>query len=209
MATDQHQIIERAIISLRPYARNARTHSKRQIKQIADLHRAVRLHQPGAGFRRRRDHRGARHGSRPLSLLGMEDRCRRWRSRISRTTERRAYVLADNKLALNAGWDAEILAIELQGLIRPRTSRSNLPVSVLAEIELSSTARVEADPEGSDAPEDECRFAIRSAGFKRSGDLWQLGRHRLLCGDARSLGEFKRCWAPNAQISFSLTPRTT
>ena len=97
-------------------------------------------------------------------------------------------MLADNKLALNAGWDKDILVIELQGLI-----------DLQFDVELTgfSLAEIEADPEGSDVPED----AVPSVAGKlvtRVGDLWQLGRHRLLCGDTRSGEDLDRLMAGSA-----------
>jgi DNA modification methylase len=98
-------------------------------------------------------------------------------------TERRAYVLADNKLALNAGWDKEILAIELQGLV-DLDFEVELTGFSLAEIDLVLDEASEADPDGSDAPEDVVPI-VTGAPVSRLGDLWLLGRHKLLCGDTR------------------------
>jgi DNA modification methylase len=102
--------------------------------------------------------------------------------------ERRAYVLADNKLALNAGWDREILAIELQGLV-DLDFEVELTGFSLAEIDLVLDEAGEADPEGCDAPEDAVPVVTGSP-VTRLGDLWQLGRHRLLCGDAQNADDF-------------------
>lgn len=98
--------------------------------------------------------------------------------------ERRAYVLADNKLAQNAGWDKEILAIELQGLI-DLDFEVELTGFSLAEIDLVLDEASDADPDGVCAPEDEVPV-LGDTAVSQTGDLWQLGRHRLLCGDARS-----------------------
>lgn len=98
--------------------------------------------------------------------------------------ERRAYVLADNKLALNAGWDTEILAIELQTLIDLEFDVMLTGFS-LAEIDLTLDRAREASPQTTDNPADRIPEPPSNP-VTRSGDLWQLGRHRLLCGDARS-----------------------
>jgi len=103
--------------------------------------------------------------------------------------ERRAYVIADNKLALNAGWDKEILAIELQALVELDFDVELTGFS-LAEIDLVLDEASDADPDGVDAPEDEVSFATGRP-VSRQGDLWLLGRHRLLCGDARSAVDFE------------------
>ena len=97
--------------------------------------------------------------------------------------ERRAYVLADNKLALNAGWDKEILAIELQGLI-DLDFDVELTGFSLAEVDLVLDEAGDADPDGSDAPEDHVP-ELSGTPVSMMGDVWLLGRHRLLCGDAR------------------------
>lgn len=109
------QYSERKISSLRPYARNARTHSKKQIKQIAasiqrfGFTNPVLISDDGEII--------AGHGRvRAVKLLGWDSVPTLALSNLS-PDEIRAYVLADNKLALNAGWEREILAIELQALI--------------------------------------------------------------------------------------------
>src|SRR5215218_2167823 len=103
------------IANLRPYARNARSHSKKQIRQIAGsietfgFTNPVLVSDDGEIV--------AGHGRvEAAKLLGLSKVPTLALSHLS-PTERRAYVLADNKLALNAGWDRETLAIELQGLV--------------------------------------------------------------------------------------------
>ena len=104
-----------AIARLRPYAKNARTHSKKQIRQIADSIEKFGFTNPV--LISDDDEIIAGHGRvKAAKVLG-------WQSvptlRLSHLDagQRRAYVLADNKLALNASWDREVLAIELQALI--------------------------------------------------------------------------------------------
>ena len=109
------QVTERSITSLRPYARNARTHSKKQVRQIAASIERFGFTNPvlisGDG------EIIAGHGRvEAAKLLGWKAVPTIALAHLSET-ERRAYVLADNKLALNAGWDKEILAIELQALV--------------------------------------------------------------------------------------------
>lgn len=105
-------------------------------------------------------------------------------------TERRAYVLADNKLALNAGWDREMLAIELQGLI-DLDFDVELTGFSLAEVDFALDAAADANPEAGDAPEDHVPL-IEGRAVTRSGEIWELGRHRLLCGDAREADDLAR-----------------
>lgn len=175
------QLIERDIASLRPYARNARTHSKKQVKQIAasierfGFTNPVLVSDEGDII--------AGHGRvEAAKLLGMRTVPTLALSHLN-DAERRAYVLADNKLALNAGWDKEILAIELQGLI-DLDFDVELTGFSLAEVDLVLDEAGDADPDGSDAPEDHVP-ELSGTPVSMMGDVWLLGRHRLLCGDAR------------------------
>lgn len=145
------ELIERAIASLRPYERNARTHSKKQIKQIAasierfGFTNPVLVSDDGEII--------AGHGRiEAARMLGWTHVPTLALSHLSEA-ERRAYVLADNKLALNAGWDREILAIELQGLVDLEFDVELTGFS-LAEIDLVLDEADEADPQGRDAAED-------------------------------------------------------
>jgi hypothetical protein len=97
--------------------------------------------------------------------------------------ERRAYVIADNRLAELAGWDRDILAIELQAL-------SDLDPDFDLEITGFETAELDLllDPEGTPSrtdPADEAPAPEPGPALSEPGDLWQLGSHRLICGDAR------------------------
>ena len=174
--------------SLRPYAGNARVHSKKQIRQIARSIERFGFTNPVlvsddreiiAGFGR----------VQAAKLLGLPMVPTLALSHLT-ATERRAYVLADNQLALNAGWDKEILAIELQALVD-----SNFDVEVTgfstAEIDLTLDEAQESSISGSPAPEDEIP-PIGVEPVSRQGDLWRLGRHRLLCGDSRKASDYAR-----------------
>ncbi len=167
--------------SLRPYPGNARTHSRKQIKQIADSIERFGFTNPVLISDAREIIAG--HGRVSAArLLGLETVPTVKLSHLSEA-ERRAYVLADNKLALNAGWDQEILAIELQALIDLDFDVEFTGFS-LAETDIILDGASDSDPEGGLGPEDEIP-PIREDTVTRMGDLWQLGRHRLLCGDAR------------------------
>ncbi|NOU03128.1 MAG: ParB N-terminal domain-containing protein [Novosphingobium sp.] len=187
MAASSTVITERAITGLRPYARNARSHSKKQIKQIArsierfGFTNPVLVSDEGEII--------AGHGRvEAAKLLGWKNVPTIALSHLSEA-ERRAYVLADNKLALNAGWDKEILAIELQALVDLDFDVELTGFSV-AEIDLALDEADEAHPDRTDAPEDEVVFAS-GLPVSRQGDLWLLGRHKLLCGDSRSSVDFE------------------
>jgi DNA modification methylase len=179
-----------AVTRLRPCQTNARTHSKKQIRQIANSIQKFGFTNPvliSDG-----DDIIAGHGRvEAAKLLGMQAVPAVRLSHLD-TTRRRAYIIADNKLALNAGWDREILAIELQALIDLEFDMEVTGFST-AEIDFAIEEVSEASPDLQIAAED----AIPSLTdhldvVVRSGDLWLPGRHRLLCGDARQRGSFEQ-----------------
>ena len=179
-------ITERRIDALRPYEGNARTHSRRQIRQIADSIDRFGFTNPV--LIADDDTIIAGHG-RVLAArsLGMTEVPTVRLSHMSEA-ERRAYILADNKLALNAGWDQDLLAIELQGLI-DLDFDVELTGFSLAEIDFTLDAASERETPGPAAPEDDIPPLPQTA-ISRPGDLWRCGRHRLLCGDARSSADY-------------------
>jgi DNA modification methylase len=123
--------------------------------------------------------------------------------RLSHLSEadRRAYVLADNKLAEKAGWDRELLAIELQGLIELDVD-IELTGFEMAEIDLILEEAREASGDAS-GPEDAVPEPPGPA-VSQTGDLWLLGGHRLLCGDARDQTAYDQLLA-GAKAEFVFT----
>ena len=151
MTNFETKLVERDIGSLRPYSRNARTHSKKQVRQIADsierfgFTNPILVSDDGEII--------AGHGRfEAAKLLGWKSVPTIALSHLS-DTERRAYVLADNKLALNAGWDQEILAIELQALVDLEFDTELTGFSI-AEIDFVLDAANEGDPDAEEQPED-------------------------------------------------------
>jgi DNA modification methylase len=197
------QIEMRSIASLHPYAGNARQHSKAQIRQIAEsikrfgFTNPVLISEDGqilAGHGRVLAAKELGHREVPTV-------------RLSHLTpeERRAYVLADNKLALNAGWDTEVLAVELQALIDLDFDVTLTGFS-LAEVDQTLDLARQASPTAEIGPEDAIPDPLPNA-VSRSGDLWHLGRHRLLCGDARSAADIERLMAGiRADLVFTDPP---
>ena len=174
--------------SLTPYARNARTHSTKQIRQIAGSIEQFGFTNPV--LISDHDEIIAGHGRvAAAKLLGLETVPAVRLSHLSEA-QRRAYVLADNKLAENAGWDEEMLAIEFQGLIDLAFDLELTGFSA-AEIDLTLDSFRECDPESATGPEDEIPDVVGLA-VSRIGDLWILGRHRLLCGDAQKADDYAR-----------------
>jgi len=177
-----------AVTRLRPCSRNARTHSKKQIRQIADSIRKFGFTNPvliGDD-----DEIIAGHGRvEAAKLIGLQTVPAVRLSHLD-VAQRRAYVLADNKLALNAGWDREILAIELQALIDldfdvEITGFSLAEVDLVLEEARESSAHAQNTPEDQMPPPVDPRTAVT-----RREDLWLLDRHRLLCGDSRNRQSF-------------------
>jgi DNA modification methylase len=179
-----------AVARLRPYAGNARTHSKKQIRQIADSIRRFGFTNPV--LISDEDEIIAGHGRvEAAKFLGMEIVPTVRLSHLD-AAQRRAYVVADNKLALNAGWDREVLAIELQALI-DLDFEVEITGFSLAEIDFLLDETKEASPDsGLDANDEVSPLADPVAATTRPGDLWLLDRHRLLCGDSRNRNTFGR-----------------
>jgi DNA modification methylase len=185
MVAQTPQIELRKIQSLRPYAGNARVHSKKQVRQIASSIQRFGFTNPV--LISDDDEIIAGHGRvMAAKELGLATVPTLKLSHLS-PAERRAYVLADNKLALNAGWDNEILAIELQALIDIDFDLSLTGFS-LAEVDFA------LDQAGESAPDEVAPADIvpepPASPVSRRGDLWTLGRHRLLCGDARNRADY-------------------
>jgi DNA modification methylase len=173
-------ILQVPIADLRPWAKNARTHSKKQVKQIAASIEAFGFTNPVLIDKANRILAG--HGRvEAAKLLGMaEVPC--LRIEYMTEAEMRAYVIADNKLALNAGWDLEILGEELQGLLATEDLGFDIGVIGFEVAELDALVDGLAPEEPGD-PADEVVPEIAPRRV-RPGDVWQLGRHRLACGNA-------------------------
>jgi DNA modification methylase len=173
--------------SLKPYPGNARTHSPQQIRQIAESIRRFGFTNPILIDRSRMVIAG--HGRlKAAERLGL-DSVPVIRLEHLNEAERRAYILADNKLAEKAGWDPEILRIELQYLADVSFDLT-LTGFETSEIDLA-LAPQSAEPERVPALDPD-RPAVT-----RPGDLWLLGPHRLLCADATRPDSYRTLMAAN------------
>lgn len=166
---------------LTPYAGNARTHSDKQIAQIAASIRTFGFTNPVLI-----DEAGgivAGHGRvAAAKQLGIDEVPTIALGHLT-PAERRAYVIADNRLAELAGWDREILKIEFQAL-------AELDLDFELEITGFETAELDLlldDSAGEDAaePADEMPDSAPGPAVTRPGDVWLVGKHKLICGDAR------------------------
>lgn len=189
--------------ALKPYRGNARTHAKKQIRQIADSITQFGFNNPVLAGDDGQIIAG--HGRfEAAKLLGLEKIPVLRLSHLSEA-DRRAYILADNKLALNAGWDNSALSSELQFLIDVDYDL-NLTGFSVAEIDLTIDAAREADPDAPAGLEDALPDVADKA-VSRLGDLWLLGRHRLLAGNALSADDYIRLMgAETADIVFTDPP---
>jgi len=175
------QIVMTPVDKLRPTNRNPRTHSNRQIQQIADSIRQFGWTAPIVV-----DESGkiiAGHGRFAASL---DLRLRRVPTIVvSGLSEaaKRALAIADNKIAANAGWDRSVLAAEL-GELATLLPEISLDISITGfdAAEIDALAADFADPERE--PAEEIPAAGEGKPVTQVGDLWKLGEHRLLCGDA-------------------------
>jgi DNA modification methylase len=174
-----------AIDKLKPNPRNARTHSKKQIKQVAASIQKFGFNNPILVDDENEVIAG--HGRlQAAKFLGLTEVPVMRLSHLS-DAEKRAYILADNKIALNAGWDNELLAVELEEL-------SVLLPEIDLGLEITGFETGEIDLIFSDheelsanAGEDDTLPSPLDIVVAERGDVWSLGHHRILCGDARNM----------------------
>lgn len=171
------------INDLIPYIRNARTHSESQIAQITASIKEFGFLSPIliaedntilAGH-------GRLAAARKLGLNQVP--CVK-ESHLTET-QRRAYIIADNKLSLNAGWDEDMLAIELSEL---QGADFDLDLLGFDESELVSIFEDDKEVEDDDFDVEE---ELNKPCFSKAGDIWTLGRHRLICGDSTKEETYK------------------
>ncbi|WP_155735452.1 site-specific DNA-methyltransferase, partial [Gardnerella vaginalis] len=171
------------VSELIPYVRNARTHSEAQVAQIAASIREFGFLSPILVAEDNTILAG--HGRLAAALkLGLKKVPCVKENHLTET-QKRAYIIADNKLSLNAGWDNELLAVELSEL---EGADFNLDLLGFDEVELSSI--FDADKDVSDDDFD-VEKELEEPCFSKTGDIWTLGRHRVICGNATKLETFK------------------
>jgi DNA modification methylase len=185
--------------ALIPYARNSRTHSDAQVAQIAasikefGFTNPVLIDETGSII--------AGHGrvmaARKLAIADVPS------IRLTHLTEaqKKAYVIADNKLALNAGWDDEMLAVELtdlkdMGFDLDLTGFSTDEIeALLAPVGTEGLTDEDAVPEVPEAP------------VTVLGDVWLLGKHRVMCGDSTSIDAVEKLmWGQKANAVITDPP---
>jgi DNA modification methylase len=173
------KVTYRAVDDLIPYARNSRTHSDAQVAQIAASIREFGFTNPVLvdGDRGIIAGHGRVMAARKLDLKEVPT------IELSHLTpaQRRAYVIADNKLAENAGWDMDLLKVEVADLDAMDFDLTLLGFdeSALAGLLTPATPVGNTDPD--DAP------ALPSRAATAPGDVWLCGTHRVMCGDSTSI----------------------
>jgi site-specific DNA-methyltransferase (adenine-specific) len=180
----ERKLVWRNVADLIPYARNSRTHSDEQVAQIAASIKEFGWTNPVltdgdngliAGHGRLMAARKLGHKEVPtIELTGLSE------------AQKKAYIIADNRLALNAGWDNEMLKLEFDQLTElgfdvELTGFSLDEIEALAPIELNAglTDEDEAPPLPPDPK-------------TKPGDIYKLGKHRLMCGDSTSIEHLER-----------------
>jgi len=186
--------------SLIPYARNARTHSEEQIAQIAASIREFGWTNPIltdgdkgviAGHGRLAAARKLELTEVPVIELG----------HLS-PEQKKAYILADNRIALNSGWDEELLKLELQEL-----QGVDFDLDLLGFGDDEIERLLNGDQVGGGLTEDDAIPEAPVDPVSRTGDLWILGNHRLLCGDSTVLSDVERLMGGQlADMAFTDPP---
>jgi hypothetical protein len=178
------KITQKKVTELIPYVKNSRTHSDEQVAQIAASIKEFGWTNPIlvdgsngiiAGHGRLMAARKLGHKEVPtIELADLTE------------TQKKAYIIADNRLALNAGWDNEMLTIELNELLADGFALEMLgfdpkELSALLEPEvIEGLTDEDAVPDVPDEP------------ITKLGDIYQLGNHRLMCGDSCSLTDMEK-----------------
>ena len=174
------------VADLIPYARNSRTHNEEQIAQIMASIKEFGFTNPiliggdnviiaGHG----RLLAAQRLGLKEVPVIRLPDLTE---------TQRKALVIADNKIALNAGWDEEMLALEMKEL---EESDFNLDILGFNEDELKELENFGEPQTEAKSEEDEIPEAPVEPITKR-GDVWILGEHRLMCGDTTMFDDVRK-----------------
>ncbi|MEA1619958.1 DNA methyltransferase [Erythrobacter sp. T5W1-R] len=185
------EVVYKAPGELTPDPRNARTHSKKQVAQIIASIRAFGFTNPIladpegnliAGHGRLRAAREMGLETVPVIVLdGLSE------------PQKKALRLADNKIALNAGWDTEILKLELAELSLPE-------IDIDLGLTGFSPGEIDVVLAESEDPDDEVIPAVPESPRVNPGDIWQLGEHRVACGDGRDVAFLQRVVGSGEQV---------
>ena len=181
----------RPVGSLQPDPRNARTHPKRQLDQLRasilqfGFTNPILVDEAGvliAGHGRLRAAKDVGLADVPvIELAGLNE------------TEKKALRLADNKIALNAGWDLEILKLELADI-------ASLDIDFDLSLTGFTSGEIDVVLKAANDPDDEVIPAVPLTPRTKLGDIWILGDHRIGCGDGRDVSFLQRIIGEDATI---------
>jgi DNA modification methylase len=180
----KQEIVHKPIADLIPYANNARTHSDEQIAQIAASIKEFGFTNPIlldgtngiiAGHGRLMAARKLSLDTVPcIELSHLSDK------------QKKAYILADNRLAMNSGWDTQLLTLELKSLDDEGFDLEMLGFDADELANLLEPEQVEGLTDEDAVPE------LPETPVTVEGDVWLLGNHRLMCGDSTSIDAVDR-----------------
>ena len=174
VTTTKFELVD--IDKLVPYANNARTHSPAQINKLRSSLREFGFINPVIIDRDFGIIAG--HG-RVLAAReeGISEVPCVYADHLTEA-QKKAYIIADNRMAMDAGWDEEMLRIEIESL---QADDFDLALTGFDEKELSKLF-----DDGNDAKDDDFDVdeELKKPTFSKAGDVWKLGRHRLVCGDS-------------------------
>ena len=165
------------VAKLIPYINNARTHSPEQIKKLRASLREFGFVNPVIIDR---DYNVIAGHGRIMAAKeeGIAEVPCVYADHLTEA-QKKAYILADNRMALDAGWDEEMLRVEIDAL---REMEFDPMLAGFDEKEL--TALYAGDSDGTEDDDFDLSAALEQASFVEPGDIWTVGRHRLMCGDA-------------------------
>jgi len=192
------KITQKKVDSLIPYVKNSRTHSDAQVAQIAASIKEFGWTNPilvdgdnGIIAGHGRLMAARKLGYKEVPTIELADLTE---------TQKRAYIIADNRLALNAGWDNEMLTIELNDLLADGFALELLgfdPKELNALLEPEIVQGLTDEDAVPDVPEEP---------KTKLGDIYQLGNHRLMCGDSTSIDAVDKLMPETANMIFTDPP---
>ena len=181
-----------------PYVNNSRTHSEQQVQQVAASIKEFGFTNPILI-----DHDGgiiAGHGRLQAAQLLSLDEVPTITLEGLTEAQRKAYVIADNQLALNAGWDLDSLKLEVD-----RLTELDFDISLLGFDEDMLAGLMEEEPSEGLTDEDDVP-ELEDDPVTVEGDVWILGNHRLMCGDSTSIDAVDKLMPETANMVFTDPP---
>jgi DNA modification methylase len=192
------KITQKLVTELIPYVKNSRTHSDEQVAQIAASIKEFGWTNPilidgdnGIIAGHGRLMAARKLGHKEVPTIELKDLTE---------TQKKAYIIADNRLALNAGWDNEMLTIELNDLLADGFALDILgfdPKEIAALLEPEVVEGLTDEDAVPDVPEEP---------KTKLGDIYQLGNHRLMCGDSTSIDAVDKLMPETANMIFTDPP---